>query len=296
MSNSDYPSSINNNSNTKSKNKSFSGWGFLKKFIKSNNKANDSNANYLNASSNSAENTDTSEQYLFNNILALRHKKARDIMTARANILAFANSTPLNDIVVQSQVKGYSRLPIYSGNLDNIVGFIHIKDLIFSNKENTIFNINKILRKVIFISPYMRVLDLLYEMRMQKCQLAIVVDEFGGVDGLVSLEDVMEEIVGDITDEHDAKPEILIRKVSETTLEVESTALIEEIEKYIGTFALEEEKEEFDTIGGLIVSLIGYIPSVNQVINHSSGLEFKVLNADAIKLKKVLINYEKLNK
>jgi CBS domain containing-hemolysin-like protein len=140
----------------------------------------------------------------------------------------------------------------------------------------------------------MKILDLLYEMKTKKLQLAIVVDEFGGVDGLVTMEDVMEEIVGEITDEHDKNIAFNINKISNFKVEVDSRISIDNLERTIGKFASIEEKQEFETLGGLVAFIAGYIPSVNEVITHSSGVEFLIKSADAIKVKKIIVDFGKL--
>ncbi len=237
---------------------------------------------------------DISEYYLFSNIIALRGKKAKDVMIPRADILALSISSKLDYVIKESQNKGYSRLPIYKDNLDNVIGFLHVKDLIPIIANNSPFEIKDIIRPIIFVSPYMKILDLLYEMKTKKLQLAIVVDEFGGVDGLVTMEDVMEEIVGEITDEHDKNIAFIINKISNFKIEIDARISIEDLEKSIGSFATTEEKEEFETLGGLVAFIAGYIPSVNEIITHSSGVEFLIKSADALKVKKIIVDFGKL--
>ena len=240
------------------------------------------------------DNNIKSDTYLQENLRTLGKKKVQDIMIPRVDISAFSDNIEFQEIINESKKRGYSRFPIFKDNLDNIIGFIHIKDLIPYINSDVHFNLKTVMRSTIFISPFMKILDLLYELRNKRCQIAIVVDEFGGVDGLVTLEDVVEEIIGDITDEHDTMQKMLFKEIKPNVVEVDARIDIEDLEKKIGVFATEEEKDELDTVGGLIVSIKGYIPSANEAIEHSSGLKFTVLQADSIRVKKVMIDYANL--
>ena len=147
-----------------------------------------------------------------------------------------------------------------------------------------------IIRKILFSSPSMRILDLLLKMRSEQIHMSIVVDEFGGTNGLVTIEDLVEEIVGEIKDEHDFEEIDIIKKISKKTYEVSARLAVDEFEKKLGIFFESVDKEDIDTVGGLVFNLIGKIPSRGQVISHKSGLEFTILDADTRKIKRLLVN------
>ncbi|MFL1780593.1 Hemolysin family protein [Candidatus Hepatincolaceae symbiont of Richtersius coronifer] len=241
-----------------------------------------------------SETHNISEHSLISNVIFLRDKRAQDIAMPRIDIVAVRDDIDIQEILNVIQKSGHSRLPVFKDNLDNVTGFIHVKDLIpILNKQGPLV-IDTILRQIIFISPYMNLLDLLYEMKTRRIHMALVVDEFGGVDGLITMEDVMEEIVGDITDEYDKVPLNMIESILPGVLEADARIELDELEKQTGSFVSTEEKEEFNTVAGLIVSLAGYIPSKNELILHPSGVEFKILSADPVKVNKVCVYYDKL--
>lgn len=236
-----------------------------------------------------------SDKYLIKNIISLKQKKVNDIMIPRVDIVAAYYDSNIEDILKIMQKSGFSRIPIYKEDLDDILGFIHAKDIIaFTRKKNT-NSINKIIRNIVFVSPYMPILELLYEMRTKRTHLAIVVDEFGGVDGLITLEDIIESIIGEIADEYDKLPEVLIKPLDMYALEVDARVTLEDLEEYVGVnFILPEEKEEYNTLSGLIVDLAGYIPKKNEIIVHDSGVKFKVVSADAVKINKAIVYYDSI--
>ncbi len=239
--------------------------------------------------------SDVSERYFISNILSSRNKRVQDIMTPRVDILAIEEKSSVEDLLKIMNKGGFSRIPIFKENLDNVVGFIHIKDLIPSIKKRTDISLPNIVRSVLFISPYMKLFDLLYEMKLKRVHMAMVVDEFGGVDGLITFEDILEEIVGDIRDEYDKAPIARIKAKEIGVIEVDGRVDIDDLEQYTGSFSTEEEKEESNTISGLIVSLVGYIPSKNEIISHPSGIEFTILSVDPLKINKVMVDFRKLN-
>jgi CBS domain containing-hemolysin-like protein len=142
---------------------------------------------------------------------------------------------------------------------------------------------------VLFVAPSMEVLQLLLEMRASRTHLALVVDEFGGVDGLITIEDLVEEIVGEIADEHDKTDEPTVHALAEGVLDADARASVEVLEEYVGAVLSEEERDEIDTLGGLVVSLAGRVPIRGELIRHPSGLEFEVLEADPRRIKRVRV-------
>ena len=171
---------------------------------------------------------------------------------------------------------------------------IHIRDLfekVNNKKKKENASLSKtITRKILFSSPSMKILDLLLKMRSEQIHMSIVVDEFGGTNGLVTIEDLVEEIVGEIKDEHDFEEIGEIKKISKKTYDVSARLPVEDLEKKIGGYFTDEEKEDIDTVGGLVFNLLGKIPSRGEVISHKSGLEFTIRDADTRKIKRILVN------
>jgi CBS domain containing-hemolysin-like protein len=220
------------------------------------------------------------ERRLLRNILRLHSITAADVMVPRADIVAVEIATPLARVIELVKREGHSRFPVYRGTLDEIVGMVHIKDLIAHWSQRRGFAIETVLRKVLFAAPSMRVLDLLKEMRITRLHLALVVDEYGGVDGLVTIEDLVEEIVGEIEDEHDEQaPPALVEEAPGIAL-ADARVKLDEFEKRFGPFVDEEERAEVDTLGGLVFYLANRVPSRGELIKHSSGIEFEVVDAD----------------
>jgi CBS domain containing-hemolysin-like protein len=220
------------------------------------------------------------ERRLLRNILRLHSITAADVMVPRADIVAVEIATPLTRLIDLVKQQGHSRYPVYRGTLDEIVGMFHIKDLIAYWSQRRGFAIDKVLRKVLFAAPSMRVLDLLKEMRITRLHLALVVDEYGGVDGLVTIEDLVEEIVGEIEDEHDEEaPPALVEEGPGVAL-ADARVKLDEFERRFGAFVDEDERAEVDTLGGLVFYLANRVPSRGELIRHSSGIEFEVVEAD----------------
>jgi len=227
--------------------------------------------------------------------------RIENVMVSRAEIIAVPDDLSLRDLAQSFIEAGHSRLPVYKGTLDEPTGFVHVKDLLKfigplapgrsakSYADNKI--INKIKRPVLFAPPSMAADALLRKMQASRVHMAIVVDEYGGTDGLVTLEDIIEEIVGDIEDEHDdGEPEIrtLKDKTGQTYWEADARAEIEDFEAVYGhDIATPEQDEEVDTLGGLVFSLTGRIPERGEIIRTSIGLEFEILEADPRRVQRV---------
>ena len=238
------------------------------------------------------QNIDDGTKKIFKNVINLNNKCLEDIMIPRANVDAVAEHISLNDLISYIDKTKHSRIPIYRENLDKIVGMIHIRDLFKKmNKKEKITTKGKItkrlIRKILFSSPSMKILDLLLKMRSEQIHMSIVVDEFGGTNGLVTIEDLVEEIVGEIKDKHDLEQVNEIKKVSKNTYEVSARVVIEEFEKIIGKFLKDQERGEVDTLGGLVYFLAGRIPERGEIIYHSSGIEFNILDADTRRINRM---------
>lgn len=231
------------------------------------------------------------ERRLLRNILRLHAVTAADVMVPRADIVAVDIETPLARLIELVKREYHSRFPVYRGALDEIVGMIHVKDLIAHWSQRRGFAMEKVLRKVLFAAPSMPVLDLLKEMRITRIHLALVVDEYGGVDGLVTIEDLVEEIVGEIEDEHDEEaPPSMVDEGPGTAL-ADGRVKIEEFEARFGKFLEEEERAEVDTLGGLVFYLANRVPSRGELIRHSSGVEFEVVDADPRRVRLVRVRH-----
>jgi CBS domain containing-hemolysin-like protein len=186
---------------------------------------------------------------------------------------------------------GHSRVPVYRETLDEALGLVHIKDLVFFVGKADGFDLSAIVRPVRFVAPAMRVLDLLLEMRQSRVHMALVVDEFGGIDGLITIEDLVEEIVGEIEDEYDVDqgPRLVFQR--DGTLVADSRATIEEFEALVGAVLSEEEREEdIDTLGGLVFALADRVPTRGELVEHpQSGICFEVLEADPRRIKRLRV-------
>jgi CBS domain containing-hemolysin-like protein len=183
----------------------------------------------------------------------------------------------------------HSRLPVYRNTLDEVIGMVHIKDVLAQLNSTKEMGLSDLIRKVLFVSPSIRALDLLQEMRMTRLHLALVVDEFGGIDGLITIEDLVEEIVGEIIDEHDVEEGPKIINQSDGTAIANARATVEELEELFGPVLNAEEKEEAETLAGLIFSITGRIAKRGEIIRHRTGLEFDIIEADPRRLKTVRV-------
>jgi len=213
-------------------------------------------------------------------MLGLRDITAVDVMVPRADIFYVDRSDPLEQVIEKMIAAGHSRVPVVNGNLDQVDGILHIKDLlrVLHGKESV--DIQPLLRQPIFISPAMRVLDLLQEMRIRRLHLALVVDEYGGTDGLITIEDLVEEIIGEINDEHDEDTSPVFDIASDGTALTEARLEIETLEAVAGPLLDEENHDEIDTVGGLVIALAGRVPGRGEIVRHPSGLEFEILDSD----------------
>ena len=180
-------------------------------------------------------------------------------------------------------------MPVFDQSLDNILGFVHIKDIL-KNVNIKQFNIQDILREVLYVAPKSPILDLLKRMRLSRKHMALVVDEFGGVDGLVTIEDLVEEIVGDIEDEHDSRDEINFKKISDNKIVVDASYKLNDLEKYFNIKIQEITDEEIDTVGGLVFFLAGKVPQNEEIFQYNKILYFKILSASDRRIDVLEIN------
>ena len=239
------------------------------------------NDNETNLDSDNFSIDENNEENLIKNILNLSEKSVEDIMVPRAEIISIEKNKSINEILAVIDDESHSRMPVYDQNLDNSLGFFHIKDLI-KNISNKDFKLEKIMRDVLYVAPKSPILDLLKRMRSSRIHMGLVVDEFGGVDGLITIEDLVEEIVGEIEDEHDAENnEFKIRKIDNKTIVVDSSYKITDLERFFSIKISNIEDEEIDTVGGLVFYIANKVPKNNEEYIFNNQLKFRVLKADA---------------
>ena len=231
---------------------------------------------------------DNNEKSLIKNILQLESKSVEDVMVPRGEIISIDIKQKYDQIFEVIKEESHSRLPVYEKNLDNIIGFFHIKDFITSNKDE--FVLSSILREVLYVAPKSPILELLKRMRASRIHIALVVDGVGGVDGLVTIEDLVEEIVGEIEDEHDAEDidEEIITK-GDNLLEVSASYRVEDLEKHFNVNLDFADEDEVETVGGLVFSKINRIPKNNEEFNIDDIVNIKVLEANERKILTVQI-------
>jgi magnesium and cobalt transporter len=225
---------------------------------------------------------DVQERALIANVLRLREITADDVMVPRPDIIAMRVDVTLAQALDQIRKEGHSRLPVFRSNLDDILGMVHIKDVFAFTGVAENFSLEKILRKPLMVAPQITVLDLLLQMRQTRTHLALVVDEYGGIDGLVTIEDLVETIVGDIADEHDEIEGPMLVERADGALDLNALLPVEEFEARLGpVLSAEERAADIETVGGLVFNLAGRVPAKGEIVPHPSGIEFLVLEADA---------------
>ncbi|MFQ5764111.1 MAG: hemolysin family protein [Rhodospirillales bacterium] len=232
---------------------------------------------------------DEDERLLLANILELRGRTIHDVMVPRADIVAINRSASLSEVIDTLTKEGHSRLPVYGDTLDDALGMVHIKDVLAWRGTDKDFSLAKIQRKILFVSPSMQVLELLLEMRTERSHMALVVDEFGGVDGLVTIEDLVEEIVGEIEDEHDLDDQPQLIENADGSFTADARVPIAMLQETLGMTIAERDQEDIDTLGGLVFSITGQVPIRGELIRHPSGLEFEVLDADPRRIKRLRV-------
>jgi CBS domain containing-hemolysin-like protein len=255
---------------------------------------------------------------MMQNLLGFADLRVDDLMVPRANIVAEEETATMRNLLSQFVEANHSRLPVYRESLDDIVGMIHVKDylrwmatkgtkkktkaaaeagiaLAGSELASTIKQHPSMIREVLFVPPSMPAPDLLIKMKASHIHLAVVVDEYGGTDGLVSLEDLVEEIIGDIADEHDTDAEEgMIRKQDDVTYVASALISILTLDEMFKVDLLPDDQEdEADTLGGLIFEMSGRVPTRGEIIRHSSGLEFEIIESDPRRVKRVRIHVKK---
>ncbi|NOZ41752.1 MAG: HlyC/CorC family transporter [Alphaproteobacteria bacterium] len=234
------------------------------------------------------------ERAIIKNTLTFRNKRVDDIMVPRADIIAVEASSTFEQVMAVFIKGTTSRLPVYRQTLDEVIAMVHIKDafreLVAGDTDNKQKNLRSIQRPILFVPPSMKLFDLLTKMQLTHIHMALVVDEYGGTDGLLTIEDLVEQIVGDIEDEHDEAVEELLRELPGGDIVADSRLAIEDLENLLGLDLLSDDQDDdVDTLGGLLFTIAGYIPEVGEVIKDRNGLEYEITAGDARRVKTVLI-------
>ncbi|MEM6622819.1 MAG: hemolysin family protein [Pseudomonadota bacterium] len=233
------------------------------------------------------------ELTMVSNIIRLRELRVLDVMTPRADIVAIPEDATLEEVIGVFQGGSLSRLPVYRETLDDPQGFVHLKDLALNfgfgcAEDATDFHLDAYVRPALFVPPSMRIAALLQKMQGDRVHMALVIDEFGGVDGLVTIEDLVEQIVGDIEDEHDARDAAEWTEDKDGSWLVQARADVREFQEAAGLSLLTEDwEEEVDTMGGLVFMLANRVPTRGEVILHPDGYELEIVDADPRRIKRV---------
>lgn len=230
------------------------------------------------------------ERMLLGNVLNLRDLTAEDVMVPRVDIIAVPLTITGTDLLAMLTRSRHSRLPVYRHSLDDVIGMVQVKDVLSWATTKKPLNIKSLMRDVLFISPTMRTLDLLFQMRETGTKMAMVVDEFGGVDGLVTFPDLIEEIIGDIQDAQDRSPSYQLVERPDGSILADARITLEEIaDQYGVNLIVEGLEDDIDTLGGLVVALAGRVPTRGELITHPVGLEIEVIDADPRRVKRLYL-------
>ena len=232
----------------------------------------------------------SSERQMLKNLLHFGDQTAGDICVTRGDIIAVPSTIAFDDLVKAFADAGHSRLPVYGDSLDHVVGMIHIKDVFMANVDAARDrSIDKLLRAPLFVPESMGIIELLAQMRAERVHLAIVVDEFGGTEGLVTIEDVVEEIVGEIEDEHDEAEAGMLTLLEDGLWEADARLELEDLQEAVDR-RLTAEDDEVDTVGGLTFLLAGRILQPGDSVLHPSGWRLESLDADGKRIKRVRLH------
>lgn len=228
-----------------------------------------------------------------NSLKILSDLRVDDVAVPRADIVAIPVNLKLEELLKVFKDSGHSRLPVYKGALDNPQGFLHLKDLALKygfNGKVSRFSILRMLRPLLYVPPSMTIDVLLQKMQSDRIHMALVIDEYGGVDGLVTIEDLIEQIVGEIEDEHDSEEEELWVEEKPGVYLCQARAPLDEFEKILNAdLASTADDEDIDTLGGLVTMMIGRVPVRGELIKHPDGFEFEIVDADPRRIKKLRV-------
>jgi CBS domain containing-hemolysin-like protein len=229
------------------------------------------------------------QKTILTNVLKTHDLRVSDLMVPRADIVAVEENITREQLREVFRENQFSRIPVYKESLDNIIGVLHIKDLLACLLDGRECEVKSLLREVTIVPPGIPVMDLFLNLREDKKHMALVVDEHGGIDGLVTINDIVEAVMGDIDDEFDSDDEPQIIERSDGSILVDARFEMDDFEDLYGPFLSSEEREDIETIGGLAFSLAGRVPKKGDTLHHGSGLEMDVLDANASRVKRVRI-------
>ena len=243
------------------------------------------------------------EREMIARVVAFDTKRVDDVMIPRADIVGVELATDLPGLLTCFAEAGHSRLPVFRGDLDDPLGMVHIKDVVgllatpeaAEHRTDDAPLLESLRRKVLYVPPSMPITDLLIRMQASRVHMALVIDEFGGTDGLVTIEDLIEEIVGDIRDEHDDADELTVRRTQGGRWDVDARIELADLAERTG-LDLRLPDEDADTLGGLVFLLTGRVPVRGEVVRHEAGVEFEIAEADPRRIKRVLIRTRRRRK
>ncbi len=225
------------------------------------------------------------EKEMIHNVFEFGDLQAKDVMIQRTDVIGVDVTSTYEEIMEIFKEEQFSRMPIYEENIDDIVGILNVKDLVFVENKKEKFNIKDYMREAFYTYEYKKITDLFKEMRIERTHMAIILDEYGGTAGIVTMEDLLEEIVGDIEDEYDAEEDDEIQVVKEDEYIVDGSVRISLVNDMIGTHI---ESEEFDSIGGVIIGQLGRLPEEGEIVEYEN-IRFTVESIDKNRIKKVRI-------
>ncbi len=233
----------------------------------------------------------SAEREMLRNILHFGDRTVGDIGVPRGEIIAVPETISFDEIVTRFAEAEHSRLPVYGEDLDNVTGMVHVKDVfrIIATGAERPKTIDGLIRQPRYVPSSMRILDLLAEMRETRTHLAIVLNEYSGTDGLVTIEDLVEEIVGDIEDEHDEEEEDLLIPLGDSIWSADARAELDDVARLIDP-RLADIDDDVETLGGLASALVGQVPAIGQIIEHPSGWRLEIADADERRVKRLLLH------
>jgi magnesium and cobalt transporter len=231
------------------------------------------------------------ERQMLRNLLHFGERTVGDVAVPRSDIIAVPEDTGFDELVAAFAEAGHSRMPVYKDSLDTITGMIHIKDVfeILASSDKKPARIDGLIRQPRYVPESMGVLDLLAEMRASQTHLAIVIDEYSGTEGLVTIEDLVEEIVGEIEDEHDEAPTEMLVDLGDGRWDADARVELEDVGERIDQ-RLAEVDEDVDTLGGLAFVLAGHVPQIGETVIHETGWRIEVTDGDARRATRLLLH------
>lgn len=240
------------------------------------------------------------ERSMLLNIVEFGQLRVDDVMVPRADVIAVDADMPLEDLIKEFHDASHSRLPVYRETLDDPLGMYHIKDLLgllvaeWDGEEVKANAVAKLRRPVLFVPPSMPAIDLFVKMQTTRMHMALVIDEYGGTDGLVTIEDLVEQVVGELDDEHDVEEGPLLERRGVGRYVADARMPLDEFEELLGQkLATSEDEEDIDTLGGLIFSMVDRVPQRGEIITHITGIEFEIVDADPRRVKTMRIKMDK---